>query len=180
MLLASVRMPDATVVATAPEFEMLTVGVPVTVKLVTVAVVQSVPPLPMQVMLPVPKARVRGVAAFELKKPHVCLKPFRFQVSPVPPVDVQVNVRSAPIVKLLNSLYSTEFAPEEQVTGELIVVVPVFMVFMPENAVLVVKLNVNVDALQVAVHPVKSMLPVTLKVPVVCVKVTVPADAVKS
>ena len=83
-------------------------------------------------------------------------------------------------MKLLNSLYSTEFTPEEQVTGELIVVAPVFMVFMPENAVLVVKLNVNVDALQVAVHPVKSMLPVTLKVPVVCVKVTVPADAVKS
>lgn len=80
-------MPEATVVATAPEFEMLTTGVPVIVKLVTVAVVQRVPPAVMQVMLPDPNAIVLAFAFDELKRPHVSAYPPR---SRVPAVSVYV------------------------------------------------------------------------------------------
>ena len=62
MELASLKAPEDTVVATAPEFEILTTGVPVTVNPVTVAVVQRVPPAPLQVMVPEPKAKVRVAA----------------------------------------------------------------------------------------------------------------------
>jgi hypothetical protein len=46
------------VVATEPVYGMLTTGVPVTAKLVMVVAVNRVPPKPVQVMLPVPKAIV--------------------------------------------------------------------------------------------------------------------------
>ena len=73
MLLASVRMPDATVVASAVAFEMLTTGVPVTVSPVAVAVVQSVPPVLLQTMFPVPNAIVLTFEFEELNAPHVKL-----------------------------------------------------------------------------------------------------------
>lgn len=64
-------MPDATVVATAPELEMLTTGVPVIVNPVTVAVVQRVPPVLLQVILPEPNAIVLVFVFDELNAPHV-------------------------------------------------------------------------------------------------------------
>lgn len=60
MLLASDRPPVFTTTVAAPGYEIFTVGVPVTVMLVTIGVDQSVPPVVLaQVMLPVPKAMVR-------------------------------------------------------------------------------------------------------------------------
>lgn len=88
MALASVGTPGDTVVATAPELEMLTMGVPVMVNPVTVAVVQSVPPAALQVMFPVPKAMVRVLELVEENKPVVSVFPSR---SSVPLVKVVVR-----------------------------------------------------------------------------------------
>lgn len=69
MLLACERAPVRTDVAVAPELEILTEGVPVTVKFVMLLVSQRVPPAPLQVMLPVPNARVLTFTYDELKNP---------------------------------------------------------------------------------------------------------------
>ena len=72
MLFASEIAPDATVVATAPELTMFTVGVPVTVRLVAFAVVQRVPPAVLfTVMLPEPKLIARMLPKLELKDEQV-------------------------------------------------------------------------------------------------------------
>jgi hypothetical protein len=107
MLLASVKIPGDTVVLSEPELEMLTVGVPVTVKLVTIAVVQIVTPLvSLHVMLPVPKARVRIELLLELKRPVVIFFPFKFKI---PALKVQARVD--PIVKSSKSCTVPPTAP---------------------------------------------------------------------
>ena len=89
-LLASVDVPVATVVATAPELEMLTVGVPVTLKLVSPPPESKrVPPAAMQVMFPIPNAMTRTVVLMALKRPVVKVLPFR---SSVPTVKLVVLV----------------------------------------------------------------------------------------
>ena len=93
MLLASVKAPGVTVLVAAPEVEMLTTGVPVTVKPVTVAVVQSVPPAALQTMLPAPKAIVRVLELDDENNPVVSVLPSRLSV----PL-VKIVVRVAPSV----------------------------------------------------------------------------------
>jgi hypothetical protein len=85
----SVGPPVVTVVATAPKFEMLTTGVPVIVRPTTIEVVQRVPPAALQIILPVPKARVRVLELAEENKPVVSVLPLR---SSVPFVNVVVCV----------------------------------------------------------------------------------------
>jgi len=82
-LFASVGVPVATVVATAPELEMLTVGVPVTLKLVIAPESKRVPPAAMQVMFPIPNAMTRVVVLMALKRPVVRVFPFRSSVPTV-------------------------------------------------------------------------------------------------
>ena len=93
-LLASVGVPVATVVATAPELEILTVGVPVTLKLVIAPESKRVPPAAMHVMFPVPNAMTRVVVLMALKSPVVKVFPSR---SSVPTVKLALLV--APIVR---------------------------------------------------------------------------------
>jgi hypothetical protein len=63
-------MPETTVVATAPEFEMLTTGVPVVTRFDPV-VSHNVPPAALHVILPVPNAIVRTPLLMLLNKPVV-------------------------------------------------------------------------------------------------------------
>jgi hypothetical protein len=146
---------------------MLTTGVPVTVKPVTVAVVQSVPPAALQTMLPVPKARVLAVVIDEENKPVVSVFPLR---SNAPPLKVKVLV--APTVMLSRSC--TEPDPEVvTVIGKS----KVFR-FVVINCVAVVPKNLMADADAVSVIPVESFkLPYMMPVEVAP---HVPANPVKS
>lgn len=78
--LASLREPVDTVVATAPAYVTLTTGVPDTVRLLLVAAVQSVPPAPLTVILPVPKAMERMKLPVATKNPVVSVKLLRLSV----------------------------------------------------------------------------------------------------
>ena len=81
MLLASVKIPGVTVVDREPELEMLTTGVPVIVRPVTIEVDQSVPPAAVHVIFPVPNAMVRVTAMLEVNVPVVSFFPFRSKVA---------------------------------------------------------------------------------------------------
>jgi len=90
---ASVVVPEATVVAAAPEFEILTVGVPEIVRLVTVNVVKIVPPaVLLQVMFPVPNAMVRTPELLDENRPVVNDLLLRSRV-PTESVQVRVDAR---------------------------------------------------------------------------------------
>lgn len=97
--LASDRDPGDTVVAVAVLLDTFTTGVPVMDRLVVVAVVHTVP-VPLTVILPVPKAITRAVAPLLLNNPVVNVNPLRLSV---PAVRVVVLVLA--VVKALSSCH---------------------------------------------------------------------------
>jgi hypothetical protein len=162
------KAPVVTVVAVPVGFETLTTGVPVTVKLVMFSVIQTMP-VPVVVMFPVPKDRVRAVDPELEKLPVVRVLPFKARVP-----DIRVVALVDPTVNAPES-WDAPVPDPVKFTGQ-------FSVTPDEVIVLVVpvagKKLIIYDPL-ITVDEVMLKFPLTPIDPMV-ENVTVPADTVKS
>jgi hypothetical protein len=168
MLFASVNGPDATVAAVAELFDTLTTGVPVTVRPVTVVDAHTVP-VPLTVIFPVPKARVREENPLLKNDPAVSVNVLRLSV---PAVSVVLLV-----VPRVNALPSVHAPPVPLKVMSPFMVVPFVVTVLP----VVVALNVIAPVADHTVPVMRDIEPLMASVGVVpLANATVPAETVMS